>query len=407
MTKNDQDVGSICLDLLYSNLVLRIIEKYWALQHGKCMGKDEAIEREQENVTLFEAGNVPRIADSWQILTMVKLAVEYFASKNYSSIRKVTCGEDSPLTASALRGLGEALKRRSDMLTTILNSWTWHWLQKIYWYFLVCMTTILYYVDYTWYLRKIAVSCICSIYHLFVCPQSVSFNQSLIIVSWYSSCSFQGDVWIDSKLLACSFCELALAFLFDSLLVLVHGMGISFVLVQLASRSSEFVLICPFPLIVVDLYDWIWSCVWLGIRPTVLEWYEWLVITWVHLRVEYVYHWHVRRVWFIWFYFSGRCRTWIASLHKIALKCWSALTWIGWYCMVWSWYHRSRIARYSKSFEIDKPEASRPAPSVFFVFLIYLWCTVPLYHISCFYVGLDGHQSGPLNCKLSGGHTRE
>ena len=75
--------------------------------------------------------------------------------------------------------------------------------------------------------------------------------------------------------------------------------------------------------------------------------------------------------------------------------------------MVWSWYHRSRIARYSKSFEIDKPEASRPAPSVFFVFLIYLWCTVPLYHISYFYVGLDGHQSGPLNCKLSGGHTRE
>ena len=63
-TKNDQDVGSICLDLLYSNLVLRIIEKYWALQHGKCVGKDEAIEREQENVTLFEAGNVPRIADN-------------------------------------------------------------------------------------------------------------------------------------------------------------------------------------------------------------------------------------------------------------------------------------------------------------------------------------------------------
>ena len=28
---------------------------------------------------------------------------------------QVTCGEDSPLTASALRGLGEALKRRSDM----------------------------------------------------------------------------------------------------------------------------------------------------------------------------------------------------------------------------------------------------------------------------------------------------
>eukprot|EP00435_Cladocopium_sp_Y103_P024362 s1485_g6.t1 len=40
--------------------------------------EDEAIEREQENVALFE----------------------------------VTCGEDSPLTASALRGLGEALKRR-------------------------------------------------------------------------------------------------------------------------------------------------------------------------------------------------------------------------------------------------------------------------------------------------------
>jgi len=40
--------------------------------------EDEAVEREQENVELFE----------------------------------VTCGEDSPLTASALRGLGEALKRR-------------------------------------------------------------------------------------------------------------------------------------------------------------------------------------------------------------------------------------------------------------------------------------------------------
>eukprot|EP00434_Breviolum_minutum_P003615 symbB.v1.2.003184.t1/scaffold173.1/size339812/27 len=43
--------------------------------------EDEAIEREQENVTLFE----------------------------------VTCGEDSPLTASALRGLGEALKRRGKL----------------------------------------------------------------------------------------------------------------------------------------------------------------------------------------------------------------------------------------------------------------------------------------------------
>lgn len=40
--------------------------------------EDEAIERERENVAFFE----------------------------------VTCGEDSPLTASALRGLGEALKRR-------------------------------------------------------------------------------------------------------------------------------------------------------------------------------------------------------------------------------------------------------------------------------------------------------
>ncbi|CAK9053609.1 unnamed protein product, partial [Durusdinium trenchii] len=42
---------------------------------------EEAVEREQENVVLFE----------------------------------VTCGEDSPLTASALRGLGEALKRRGKI----------------------------------------------------------------------------------------------------------------------------------------------------------------------------------------------------------------------------------------------------------------------------------------------------
>ncbi|CAK9012503.1 Inorganic diphosphatase [Durusdinium trenchii] len=43
--------------------------------------EEEAVEREQENVVLFE----------------------------------VTCGEDSPLTASALRGLGEALKRRGKI----------------------------------------------------------------------------------------------------------------------------------------------------------------------------------------------------------------------------------------------------------------------------------------------------
>merc|ERR1712070_1232446 len=40
----------------------------------------EAVERERENVEIFE----------------------------------VTCGEDSPLTASALKGLGEALMRRSE-----------------------------------------------------------------------------------------------------------------------------------------------------------------------------------------------------------------------------------------------------------------------------------------------------
>ncbi|CAJ1394707.1 unnamed protein product [Effrenium voratum] len=43
--------------------------------------EEEAVEREQENVALFE----------------------------------VTCGDDSPLTASALRGLGEALKRRGKI----------------------------------------------------------------------------------------------------------------------------------------------------------------------------------------------------------------------------------------------------------------------------------------------------
>ena len=38
-----------------------------------------------------------------------------------STCSQVTCGEDSPLTASALRGLGEALKRRSEI----------HWLSDL------------------------------------------------------------------------------------------------------------------------------------------------------------------------------------------------------------------------------------------------------------------------------------
>ena len=132
-----------------------------------------------------------------------------------ASIRKVTCGEDSPLTASALRGLGEALKRRSDM-STILDSRTWHWPQNLVFLdiSLICITvwltvwliTILYYIDSDyivydmwWYVRKITVfAFVLSTrpglnWFQVACLQLLPARFDLLVLQFARSCAWRGD----------------------------------------------------------------------------------------------------------------------------------------------------------------------------------------------------------------------
>ena len=130
---------------------------------------------------------------------------------------------------------------------------------------------------------------------------------------WYLCCSFPDQVWIDSKLLACSFCQLALAFLFDSLLVLVHDTGISFQEEWIPRSHLSFSLDCygfvqsHLELCLIGHSAQSVGMMWVACHDmSAFESQICLWLTYQKCLIDFI---------LIWFYLSNRCRTWIAVLQ--------------------------------------------------------------------------------------------